>query len=190
MGKFWNTLDTGTKLALCRFAEGGPTPTALQIHADDLHKLVHIDDHTREAARKLGLAELEVGKAKEKLFKAITQRLEGDIATTVEAIANRGMITAFCVAMEKLLQLLPTAPKQVVGLGLTAIMAPCEVELAPGIGDASIDLSAPMAAAQGLHFTYMRVGPRLRIFANHHGGAEVAPGSAHVMIMVMRRSPQ
>ena len=125
MGRFWDTLKLGTRLALCRFAEGGElprlaggvVPKGAEISPDDLHKLVHIDEHTRAAAHKLALAELQVGIAKENLFKAIASRLEGEISRTINQVEHDLLARAFLIAFERLLQLLPAPEVRHVTVG-------------------------------------------------------------------------
>lgn len=150
MGRFWDTLEVGTRLALCRFAEGGALPRVAggvspkgpEISPDDLHKLVHIDEHTRAAAHKLALAELQVGIAKENLFKAIASRLEGEISRTIDLAEQELLARAFLRAFGKLLKLLPpsnaTAGRLTIGYGFNAI---CLDEPTDGVSSTTVDLA-------------------------------------------------
>lgn len=148
MGRFWDTLEVGTRLALCRFAEGGALPRVAggvfhkgpEISPDDLHKLVHIDEHTRAAAHKLALAELQVGIAKENLFKAIASRLEGEISRTIDLAEQELLARAFLLAFEKLLKLLPAPEVRhvTVGYGHNAV---CLATPKDGVSVTRVDLA-------------------------------------------------
>lgn len=163
MGKFWDTLEVGTRLALCRFAEGGALPRVAggaspkgpEISPDDLHKLVHIDEHTRAAAHKLALAELQVGIAKENLFKAIASRLEGEISRTIDLAEQELLARAFLRAFGKLLKLLhpgnmegedskllppsnATTGRLTIGYGFNAI---CLDEPTDGVSSTTVDFA-------------------------------------------------
>lgn len=203
MGRFWDTLKLGTRLALCRFAEGGElprlaggvVPKGAEISPDDLHKLVHIDEHTRAAAHKLALAELQVGIAKENLFKAIASRLEGEISRTINQVEHDLLARAFLIAFERLLQLLPKAERPVgpvgkVGYGrhVIPINEPANgtsvtiVDLADNVSEDARVMIAPHGATYataGAYFFERRL--TIHIFTHPDGGAH--PKEAAVIIL-------